>query len=433
MVSNFVSAKFGATGRGKMSRLLSGVALSVALATGSLAATALVAPPAQAQEYTEAFVNAYNPIQTITNSGVADFSAARPLVPALVAALTNADERSAAGNLLLVVGQNLRDPALQRQGIELMLASGKVAPESQGQYYYYVGNFALQLRDYAGGRTALRQALAAGYAPTAAANDPALDPRTQILQSLFLEENFPELISTAGEFVTAAGAATQVPELWLSYGLQGAIETENAEAALRFSEPLVRYYPTARNIRNAVRVVTSLGNVDNGPVLADAQRLLFAADALGDRRDFVAYIASIDSRLMANETLRVLERGVSSGLLPQGDDYYAAEFAVASERAPSERRDAPGMLADARSSATGLEAYEAGELYLSLGDYAQAETLYAMALEKGSTDRNRDLTRLGIAQFQQGKTAEAQATFAQVQGDRAAVAALWSAFVASRG
>lgn len=433
MVSNFVSAKFGTTGRGKMARLFSGVALSVALATGSLAASALVAPAAQAQEYTEAFVNAYNPVQAITQSGVTDFSAARPLVPALVASLTNADERSAAGNLLLVVGQNLRDAALQRQGIELMLASGKVSPESQPQYYYYIGNFGLQLREYAAARTALRQAVALGYTPAAGTNDPALDPRTQILQSLFLEENFPELISSANEFVTAAGATAQVPELWLSYGLQGAIETENAEAALRFSQPLVRYYPTARNIRNAVRVVTSLGGVDNGPVLADAQRLLFAADALGDRRDFVSYIASIDSRLMANETLRVLERGRSSGLLPQTDDYYAAEFAVANERAPAERRDGPGMLADARSSTSGLEAYEAGELYMSLGEYAQAETLYAMALEKGSTDRNRDLTRLGIAQFHQGKTAEAQATFAQVQGDRAAVAALWSAFIASRG
>lgn len=433
MVSNFVSAKFGTTGRGKMARLFSGVALSVALATGSLAASALVAPAAQAQEYTEAFVNAYNPVQAITQSGVTDFSAARPLVPALVASLTNADERSAAGNLLLVVGQNLRDAALQRQGIELMLASGKVSPESQPQYYYYIGNFGLQLREYAAARTALRQAVALGYTPAAGTNDPALDPRTQILQSLFLEENFPELISSANEFVTAAGATAQVPELWLSYGLQGAIETENAEAALRFSQPLVRYYPTARNIRNAVRVVTSLGGVDNGPVLADAQRLLFAADALGDRRDFVSYIASIDSRLMANETLRVLERGRSSGLLPQTDDYYAAEFAVANERAPAERRDGPAMLADARSSTSGLEAYEAGELYMSLGEYAQAETLYAMALEKGSTDRNRDLTRLGIAQFHQGKTAEAQATFAQVQGDRAAVAALWSAFIASRG
>ncbi|MES2700012.1 MAG: hypothetical protein V4647_10420 [Pseudomonadota bacterium] len=433
MVSNFVSAKFGTKGRGKMARLFSGVALSVALATGSLAASALVAPAAQAQEYTEAFVNAYNPVQAITQSGVTDFSAARPLVPALVASLTNADERSAAGNLLLVVGQNLRDAALQRQGIELMLASGKVSPESQPQYYYYIGNFGLQLREYAAARTALRQAVALGYTPAAGTNDPALDPRTQILQSLFLEENFPELISSANEFVTAAGATAQVPELWLSYGLQGAIETENAEAALRFSQPLVRYYPTARNIRNAVRVVTSLGGVDNGPVLADAQRLLFAADALGDRRDFVSYIASIDSRLMANETLRVLERGRSSGLLPQTDDYYAAEFAVANERAPAERRDGPGMLADARSSASGLEAYEAGELYMSLGEYAQAETLYAMALEKGSTDRNRDLTRLGISQFHQGKTAEAQATFAQVQGDRAAVAALWSAFIASRG
>ena len=74
----------------------------------------------------------------------------------------------------------------------------------------------------------------------------------------------------------------------------------------------------------------------------------------------------------------------------------------------------------------------AGDVYLSLGSWAEAEEMYALALQKGGVDRDRTLTRLGIAQAQQGKKAEAKATFAQVGGARVPVARMWSAFVESR-
>ena len=412
-------------------RLMSSAgAMALALAGGVLASAGLPAA-AQAQEYSREFVAAFTPIQTITQSGGTDFSAARPLIAPMLATVESADERFQAGNILLIVGQNQRDVPMQRQGIEMMLASGKVPVEAQGQYNYYIGNFAMQARDFEASRAALRLAVAAGYMPAQAAQDPSLDPRSQILQSYFFEDNYAGLIQYGDELLAAANGA-QVPEVWLTYGLQAAIDTENLEVALRYSKPLIEYYPTARNIGNAVRVAVQLSALEDGPIVADAQRLLFAANALTERRDFTSYLASIDSRLMANEALRVLERGVSTGGLPASDSYYIAEAEVANERAASERRDAPGMLADARAAATGLEAYEAGEIYLSLGDYAQAEELYALALEKGPRDRDRELTRLGIAQFYQGKLAEASASFGQVTGPRAPIAQLWQAFIASQ-
>lgn len=429
-------------GRRKAASLARSFALATALASMAVAGSADAqnnrrererAARGPQAEYSEAFVTAYNAVQAVTQSGAADFSAARPLIPAMLAAAVSNDEKDSAGNMLLQVGQNLRDAALQRQGIEMMLASGKVAPENQGQYYYYVGNFALQMRDFPAGRTALRQAIALGFTPPQAASDPAIDPRTQVLQSLFLERNFAELLPAADQLLTTAGAGAAVPELWLTYGLQGAIETQNAEGAARFSVPLVQQYPTPRNVRNAVRVALTQGGVRNGPVMADAMRLLYEANAMTTEADVVAYISSIDARLMANEVLRVLERSSSTNVIPTSDAFHTQNFAVATERAPTERRDAPGLLADARRAATGLEAYEAGEIYMSLGDYAQAEELYELALSKGSQDRDRDLMRQAIAEYRGGKKAEASATFAQVGGARARLAALWQAFIASQG
>jgi hypothetical protein len=58
--------------------------------------------------------------------------------------------------------------------------------------------------------------------------------------------------------------------------------------------------------------------------------------------------------------------------------------------------------------------------------------MFQLALEKGGVDRDRVLTRLGIAQANQGKGDAAKATLAQVSGARAPVARMWSAYVDSR-
>ena len=69
----------------------------------------------------------------------------------------------------------------------------------------------------------------------------------------------------------------------------------------------------------------------------------------------------------------------------------------------------------------------AGDAFLSYQKPAEAEEFYTLALAKPGVDTPRVLTRLGIAQADQGKSAEAQATFAKVEGrpagDRAAVGA----------
>ena len=66
-----------------------------------------------------------------------------------------------------------------------------------------------------------------------------------------------------------------------------------------------------------------------------------------------------------------------------------------------------------------------------LGNAAQAEELYKAALN-GGADANIALTRLGIAQYDQGKYAEAKANFEKVAGIRQPIARLWLALIASK-
>ncbi len=405
------------------------LAMAIALVGGTVTASTLIAPAAAAQEYTEGFVAAYNAVDAITKSGATDFSSARPLLPAMLAAISNNDERNAAGRLLLAVGQNQRDPAMQRQAIELILASGQVPVEAQAQYQYYIGNFAMQMSDFAASRAALRLAIAGGYMPADAAQNATFDPRTQILQGYFIEEDYAGLMATAGEFVAAGGPS--VPEQWLAYGLQAAIELQDLDNASMFSQALVRQYPTNRNWGNALRTITGLGDFDDQANL-DLLRLMRLTGTIASRNEFASYVEAADPRIMSNEVSDVLAEGLAAGEFTATETYYTEVKGIADDRMAGDRADAPIMVREARAAANGRDALLAGNLLYSLDDFAGAEEMFALAVSKGGVDTPTALTRLGIAQIRQGNNAAAIETLAQVTGPRALIAQMWSLYAAGQ-
>ena len=100
---------------------------------------------------------------------------------------------------------------------------------------------------------------------------------------------------------------------------------------------------------------------------------------------------------------------------------------------PVDRRLGEEHERDARkASATEATVTGAADALLSYGEPANAEELYTIALGKPGADMPRVLTRLGIAQVDQGKYAAAQETFAKVTGKRQPIARLWSSYAASK-
>ena len=122
----------------------------------------------------------------------------------------------------------------------------------------------------------------------------------------------------------------------------------------------------------------------------------------------------------------------AAGVLTESDPDYAQVKAIVDQRAPGEAAEAANYATEAASAANGRPAENAGDLYLALQDFAKAEEMFQLALTKGGVDRDAILTRLGMAQAQQAKYAEAKATFAQVSGARLPVAQLWTAYVDSK-
>lgn len=101
-------------------------ALALALAGSALFGFAAVASPAAAQEKqeagnSEAFAKLYEPVAAIANSADGDYAGAKAQLPAVLAAIQTPSDRFLGGNLTLLLGNKLKDPALQRKGLELML------------------------------------------------------------------------------------------------------------------------------------------------------------------------------------------------------------------------------------------------------------------------------------------------------------------------
>lgn len=412
------------------------LASAAAMAGAAVIGTASLSGPAFAQRgnaeaprLTKDFQAVYQPVADAVNVA-GDYAAAKALVPALMAAIKSEYDRFHAGNIILQLGAKSSDRALQRQGLELMLASGQAAPADAGLLRYYLAGFAYDAQDYETARRELQAAIAAGYAGNFAQQQ---DPWGLIVESYFKQGRFEEGFDFLKKTITERRAAGQeVREIWFERSLALAYEQKLPAAAADWGALLVAQNPSQENWVKALQVVNSLNPAADPQLRLDVLRLMALTNSLSDRREFEGYIEAADPRIMANEVARVLDAGIQAGVFTAGDPYYTDVKRVVDDRIAADRAEAPGLAAEARQAASGTAARSAGNVYLSLGDYGAAEEMFKLALAKGGIDRDQILTRLGIAQVHQGKLDDARATFAQVSGARTAVARMWTVYIESR-
>jgi hypothetical protein len=199
-----------------------------------------------------------------------------------------------------------------------------------------------------------------------------------------------------------------------------------------FGAGLVQNYGTPKNWGLAITVVREIGGIP-GQEMVDLLRLMGRTNSYNEGRDYLEYIEAADPRKLPGEVVKILDAGVAAGKLSASDRTVADYRATVNERIGPDKASLPALERDARGgSATALTVMASGDAFLSYGEAAKAEALYAIALTKPGVDQARALTRLGIAQTDQGKYAEAQATFAKVTGNRKPIADLWSAYAASK-
>ncbi|MDP3674190.1 MAG: hypothetical protein Q8R44_03720 [Novosphingobium sp.] len=438
----------GLLSMGKSRNLLS-TALVASLALGALGASAT---PAFAQKkekaakpgkiaYSKEFVAVAAPLQVKVDAikaakakgaaGEAELATASAgaaaMMQAVEAAAISGDEKLAAGQLGVNLGGFINDIAMRQRAAKLILDSGKLDPAKVPDFQFYLGSFAYSNKDYATASSALAAAVAANYAD---------DQAGELMVDSYARAGQPaQGLALLKQAVAAKRAAGQpVPQSWLKRANVTAYNAKLAQESMDWALTQVELYPNNFNWLGSAQLVRRFANYTPNETI-DLFRLMMRSGAFDNDpkllgNEYREYIEAADPRRLPGEVIRVIDKGTASGALSGA--YVTESRTLANARMAADKASLPAAAARAASSSSGLDALSTGDAYLNYGDAVKAEALYKMALGKSGVDKDRVLTRLGIAQFDQAKYAEARASFKQIGGTRAPLARLWLAFVNSK-
>lgn len=416
------------------------LAMAIALATGTAMLSGVVAEPAFAQrdkkkkagkaEYSKEFIGVFQPLQEVVNAEGGDIASVSGQFPNLIALSVSPDEKIAAGGLIYNAGARSGNQQMQLEGMKLMLSSGKVEPEQTARYSFIAYQLANAQGDYAGSRVYLQQAIDGGFTADTV-NKPVM--QIAMAESFIAENRFAEGLDYLANAIRETKAAGQpVEESWYRRGLSIGYNNEVVPQVYDFAAGWVEAYPSPTNWRDAVNIARNL-NEYASPEMLDLLRLSLRVDALQSKQEYIDYVEAADPRRLPKEVKQVIEQGYANGRVSRDDIYIADSLKMADSRIASDRADLPALERDANASGAALRTVvAAGDAFLSYDQYAKAEGFFTKALTMPGVNSNEALTRLGIAQAEQGKFDAARASFAKVTGPRVPIARLWTAYVNQR-
>jgi hypothetical protein len=323
------------------------------------------------------------------------------------------------------------DQTILTHAFQLILDSGKGSPADQAATRYKLGVTAYQNKDYATAISAVSPLVAANYSDDSAAEVLAMSYAGQdkIPQAL-------DALKSAAAARKAAGGT--VPNSWLLRGNQLAYKLKNPALGAEWAVLTVTYQPTPENWISSAQLLR-IYNGYTGQDALDLERLLLRSGALaGDlknaRPEFIDYIQTADARRQPGEVLSVIDTGTKLGAISATDAPVAEAKNLASSLVAADKASLPRLDKEARvASASPAAIIGTADAFLGYGDAAKAAELYQLALTRPGVDKARALTRLGIAQSDQGNYAGAAETFAQITGPRQPLAQMWLAYVRQKG
>jgi len=349
----------------------------------------------------------------------------KALLDAATAVATTPDDKFMAGNMALQFGGLAQDNVAQWHGLQAMVDSGKANPAELPKYQFFIGQFAYDAKDYTAARTAFQTAIDGGYTN----NDVGV-----LLAESYISDKQPQvgLEKLQSAIATQNATGTPAPENWYRRGLGVAYKEKLLDKAAAFSNGLVQAYPSQDNWAGAISVLRITAKYELQDRL-DLMRLMERTHSFSESSDYAEFIQAADPRRLPAEVLTVIDEGLKAGKLDATDLFVTDARTNAQARVKEDKPTLPGLEKSAlAANATGVSAAATADALLSYGEPAKAEALYALALQRGGVDVQRVQTRIGIAQFDQGKFADAKASFDKVTGIRVPLAQLWSVYCAQK-
>ena len=404
-------------------KLVSSLALAAALVLGSASAPAIAQKKGKEEapkaEFSAAERNALAPLQKAVTEK--NWEAAKAALPAAQAAAQGPDAKYVLGRFLYDIGRGTSDDALQAQGVDAMIASGKVPAAELPNFYQSQASLALKAKNYAVAEAALARVMELNPNDATAV--------LSLAQVKLEQKKNSEALPLLERVIQVQEAAGKKPdEIIYKYALQLNLDAKNNARSLALSRQLLAAYPNETNWKNALGIFQRAVTLDRSSEL-DLLRLMRASKSLTSAPEYLELARQLDTAGLPGEAKSVLDEAVAAGKLTPSQPGYVELMRTIGPRYQGDRASLASEESRANSSPSGTLAIKLADAYAGYGDYAKAISLYRAALAKSGVDANLVNTRLGIALAASGDKAGAEAAFKAVTGPRAELANLWVAWL----
>jgi hypothetical protein len=394
------------------------------------AAKDLQATLAAAQPAIQAFTSASGAARDAALAALrSQITAAPAQLATAEAAIKTPGDRLLAGKWGVMVGSITGDTKLQQHGYVQQLESGATPAAELASLKFKLGSIAYINKDYATAIANLTPIVTEGYSDESAA---------ELLADSYAKSGQAKqgLTALMAAMDARKKAGQPIPAAWADRGVSIAFENKLNTESVEWAALRLGVNPTQFNWISAVQITREVENYGDAEGI-DLSRLLLKVGVLDVKspqveREYVEYIQAAVGKvgvLYPGETLKIAQKGVALTVLQSSDPFVSGAINEAKARLAADRASLPALEKEARLPASSARtALKAADVFLSYEMYAQAEALYALALTKPGVETPLAKLRLGMAQLGQGKTAEAQANFAAVEGKLAPIARLWLAY-----
>jgi tetratricopeptide (TPR) repeat protein len=404
---------------------------SLALSAAALAAFGLMSAPALAQGKKDKKAEAAAAAAAKPSKGAhkflveiqelekkQDWSGMKTKIAAVEALpdLNNYDRFFLAGRKY-AIGQGAKDDVLLQAGLEGMAASEFTPPENKPLIIRSLLSLADKNKD-----TAKARALGEQYLAMKPDDANVID---YLARGYMRDKNFPAAEAKAVQLVKLSEDKGQIAEED-AYTLLASLRQQGKLPGMADAfRKLAVNYPTGRNWAYLLEDF-QLRSQLNGRNGLDLFRLMSQSGALITGGSVIeAAQVAIDSGVPA-EVKGIIDRARAAGTLGErGKDadglIKMAAASVAADESPA-KQEAAANTPDRQAAV--------GQLYLSLGNYPKAISVYQAALAKGVRNKADAQIRLGIAKFLSGDIPGAKESWGQVSGDAkmTELAQLWTLF-----
>jgi tetratricopeptide (TPR) repeat protein len=400
---------------------LSTTTLALALALGATTAVVVASQPAAAaQKNTAPKLKLSEPVRKAIGEAqtavqAKDAVTAQAKVNEGKAAIQTDDDRYVVYSVQYDVARLTNDQKLQAEGIDGMLQSGKVAPESQGQFYTALGQLSYAAQNFAKAEQALEQAL-------------KLNPNNKDVFALLAEVKYKNskpaeavaLIQRAADAGAASGQP--IPKEWYGRGVSIGMGGKLADPVAKLSQSWLKDYPERTNWRDALIIYRDMHPMD-AELNLDFMRLQRTVGALKGERDYAELLEATYLKF-PGEAKAVADEGASAGAINIAQSRAIKEYStIAAGKIVADKASLK------KSAANGRAALGIADAYASYSDYASAIEMYTKAESLGGVDISTVKLRKAAALAKSGQKDAAKQILTTITGPRADLAKFWTIYI----